>query len=437
MPGVASAGPDAEVTTIGGDQHDSFVRASVEVRQSRESSQVVREDAGAPGANPLGAVPLRDDLDSEHLRHTVTPRLEAALPAGLWLTVALPVVVSDTRTLSLHRGVDRASSSTISDGFLPMAGYDADHPSTGFAEGDARVFRGRQRQGLDQVLVGLGVTLMNQRRDPSKPTWKLGAELGIAVGKVARFDSMNPSSNEAVGRGVHEVQLWTSVAKRISFLEPYFALSWKAPVLIKDASLFQDLGYGSTNVRPPQQAQVRSGIEVVALDRPAKDLRVGVDLGSRLGARFEGRDYSEMWEVFALAGNANVDGAKLVLDADPVTTGKQALSHPGISNVENHLELGGQLAVRAQLGKNFQLAAMAELLWKTDHALTFADAGIDLPSCSAGQTSGCETLNNDLIDAGTAEENPAFTPAVDLVGHRYRSVSGTGLVFGLQATGSF
>ncbi|MBK7536511.1 MAG: hypothetical protein IPI49_14305 [Myxococcales bacterium] len=435
--GPAAAGPDADVTTVGGDQRDSFVRTSIEYRQSRETSQVVREDVGAAGTDPLGAVPVRDDLDSEHVRHTVTPRLEAAVSRSLWMTLALPIVVSDTRTLSLHSGVDRASSTTLLDGFLPMAGYDADHPSTGFADGDDRVFRGRQRRGLDQVLVGLGVTLMNQRRDPHKPTWKVGAEAGIAVGKVARFDSMNPGGNEAVGRGVHEIHLFTTVAKRVSFVEPYFSLSWKAPVLVKDASLYQDLGYGSTNVLPPQQAQLRFGIEAAALDRPARDLRIGVDLGTRLDARFEGRDYSELWEVFALAGNANAANAPLVLDADPVTTGRQDLSHPGISNVENHLDLGAQLAVRAQLGKNFQLAALAELVWKTDHAITFADAGIDLPSCSAGQTAGCEVLNNDLIDAGTEEENPAFAPQVDLVGHRYRSVSGAGLVLGFMAQGSF
>ncbi len=421
----------------GGDTRDTKVRATVEYRQSRESSEVVRERAGAPGADPLGAVPLAPDLDFEHVRHTVTPRLELTPVPWLFVSAALPVVVSDTRELTLHDGVDRSSSSTFAEGLLPAGGFDAEHPGTAFSDTDRRAFRGRQRQGLDQVVLGLGATLMSQRRDQQKPTWRLGAELGLAVGKVARFDPANPAANEAVGRGVHEVRVWTSIAKRISFVEPTFALAWKAPLVAKDAALFRDLGYGATNVMPPQEAQVRFDLEAIALERPADHLRLGVALGSRLDARFEGRDYSEMWEVFALAGDANNDSAPLVLDSDPVTQGAQRLSHPGITNVENHLELGGQLALRAQLGKYVQLAATAELVWKTDHAITFADAGIDLPTCDAGQTTGCETRNNDLIDPGTEEENPAFAPLVDLVGRRYRSVSGTGLVLGVVASGAF
>jgi hypothetical protein len=278
---------------------------------------------------------------------------------------------------------------------------------------------------------------MNQRRDVSKPTWKLGAELALAVGEIARFDAMAPANNEAVGRGTHEIHLWTTVAKRSGFLESRFGLGWRAPVATKSGSAFRDLGYGSTNVLPQQQAEVTFALGATVLERTAQRRRVDIELGSRVRAHFEGRGYSELWEVLALAGDARVAGAPLVLDSDPVTTGNQPLSHPGISNIENYLDLGGKLAVRAQLGGGLQLAAMTELVWRTDHLLTFADAGVDLPTCAAGQTTGCEVANNDLIDAGTEEENPAFASRVDLVGHRYRSVDGFGVVLGLQLTGAF
>lgn len=435
-PALALAGPAAEVTSLGDEPGAAFVRLSLDYGFESERAELAREDAG-PGSSPQGPIALRDDLDATRVRHTVTPRLELSFAPRLWLALALPYVLADRRELALHDGVDRASSSTLASSFLPAAGFDADNPGAGFADGDPLVLRGPGRRGLDQVWVGLGATLMSQRRDPSKPTWKLGLEGGLAIGKVARFDSTRPAANDAVGRGVHEVHVWTSMAKRVSFVEPYLVLSWKAPVATKDASLFRDLGYGSTNVMPPQLAQVQVGAEAIALERPGTGTRIAVELGGRLTARFEGRDYSEMWEAFALAGNASTEGAPLVLDADPTTMDTQALSHPGITNIENHLELATNLALRAQVRKALTLAITAELAWRTDHAITFADAGIDLPSCNAGQTTGCETLANDLVDEGTAEENPAYSPLVDLVGNRYRSVAGQKLVLGFELRGAF
>lgn len=435
--GAAHAGPAGVVTTTGGDQHDSIVRVTVDYDVAVDRARVMREDVGDPELDPLQPVPVRQDLDSSRTRHTVTPRLELAVAPGVWLAAALPVIVADDRELSLHDGVTRESSTTLRDGLLPMNGFDAQNPTAGFADGDDRVFRGARRRGLDQVHVGVGAALMNQRRDSTKPTWKIGAEGRLAIGKVARFDAMDPGANEAVGRGVHELRLWTTVAKRVSFVETSFGVAWQAPLIVKDASLFQDLGYGATNVKPPQLGELRLGLEAAIIDRPAEDLRIGVELGSRLTAHFEGRDYSEMWEVLALAGNSSVDGAPLVIDSDPVTAGVQALDNPGISNVENYLDMSGTLAVRAQLSRSFSLALTGEVVWRTDHTLTFADAGIDLPTCGDGQTSGCENNNNDLIDAGTEEENPAFVSRVDLVGHRYRATDSLGLVFGVQASGSF
>lgn len=434
-PASALAGPAAEVTSLGAEPGAALLRLGVDYGFQSERAELAREDAG-PASSPQGPIALRDDLDATRVRHTVTPRLEVSFAPRLWLALALPYVLADRRELSLHDGVDRAGSSTLASGFLPAAGFDADQDGAGFADGDSRVLRGPSRRGLDQVWIGLGATLMNQRRDPTKPTWKLGLEGGLAIGKVARFDSTRPGANDAVGRGVHEVHVWTSMAKRVSFLEPYLVLSWKAAVAAKDASLFRDLGYGSTNVMPPQLAQVRVGAEAIALERP-NGSRLALELGGRLAARFEGRDYSEMWEAFALAGNASADSAPLVLDAEPATAEVQALSHPGITNIENHLELGANLALRAQVRKALTVAVTAELGWRTDHAITFADAGVDLPACGAGQTSGCETLDNDLVDEGTAEENPAYSPLIDLVGNRYRSVAGSTLVLGFELRGAF
>ena len=68
---------------------------------------------------------------------------------------------------------------------------------------------------------------------------------------------------------------------------------------------------------------------------------------------------------------------------------------------------------------NTGLAVVGDLVWKTDHVITFADAGIDKNA-------------NDLIEPGTAEVNPLHVPLIDLVGHRYHSENNFGVVLGVQ-----
>ena len=60
------------------------------------------------------------------------------------------------------------------------------------------------------------------------------------------------------------------------------------------------------------------------------------------------------------------------------------------------------------------------MIWKTNHVISFADAGVDLPTCPTGAPR-CETNDNNLIDAGTVEVNPLHASKIDLVGHRYHA----------------
>jgi len=190
-----------------------------------------------------------------------------------------------------------------------------------------------------------------------------------------------------------------------------------------------------SNLDPGQTAGVSFGLEGYVVDNPETGNRVSLDLGTRLTAHFEGRGYTEMWEVFALAGDARL-GGPLVLDADPTVPGVQALSHPGISNFESYLETAARVAVRAKLGSHLTLSALGEMIWRTEHVISFADAGVDLPTCPEG-TPRCETDDNDQVNPGTAEVNPLHVRTIDLVGHRYHAQSSRGYVVGLELQVTF
>jgi hypothetical protein len=405
----------------GGSRIDAI--GTVDYEYESQTSSIWREHVGDPTTMPGAPVPLERDLAFRQARHTITPRLDIGIYHDTWISVALPVVITQSRELHLDQGVDRTTSSTVQDGLLPSAGFDAQDPGTP-PSGDV-MFRGIGRHGLDQLQLGFGLAPMNQSRDDTKPTWKLGAELDLAIGSVMAFDPTKPSANTGVGYGVHELKLWTSFDRRLGWLEPWIEMWWQVPIGTTKDSLFQDPGFGATYTAKGMQAGTRFGIELAAYDDPVNHDHVGFELGTSLVAHFEGRDYSEMWEVFA-------NNPALALDADPVTPGVQPLPYAGISNIEQYLETRATATVRAAIGPKVHFAASFSLMWQTDHAITFADAGVDQPTCTATVTTHCETDNNNVINPGTVEVNPLHDDKIDLVGHRYISQDNFGYIIGAQ-----
>jgi len=385
---------------------------AIDYEYEADTSEVTRERVGLPGTDPNAAIPVRKDLKFNQYRHTITPRADIGLVSGFFLTASLPIVINQARELHLDSGVPASQSSTLQDGIVPMGGYDANDPGT--PPGGDLVFKGVDRHGLDQLIVGAGWAPMDQKIDDTKPTWKIGVEGRIAIGSVMKFDPANPKANTAVGYGVHELRLWTSFDRRLPWAEPWMELFWQVPLAATSSSLFQDVKFGATNTMKGQQVFESFCIEIYSVDNPLDNTRISFDIGGRAIAHFEGRDYTEMWEPFALAGTG-----LLQLDADPTTSGIQALNHPGISNVENYLETAARVAIRAQLGPHVRAGLLGDFIWKTDHLISFANAGVDRD-------------NSDKIEPGTDEVNPLYNQQIDLVGHRYRSAHNFGFAIGIQ-----
>lgn len=439
----ASANPLGFVPTAADVESPSLFHLTVDYAYSVESARIEREAIG-PGADPLGGIPRQDDLAFKQFRHTLTPKLELGILRDAWFSFAVPLVIAQARELSLD-GISRDESSTIRDGLLTPDGFDGRDPATPLPAGGDLIFRGQTRAGVEQLHFGLGIALMNQQRDATKPTWKMGADLRVAVGKVMRFDALKTDTETGISKGVHELKLWSSFDRRYDRIEGYFEMFWLVPLTAREESLFDDIDqqpgtFGATNTLPGQKAGVTFGLEAFAIDDRVNKNSVSFDVSTRIVGHFEGRDYSEMWEVFALAGDVR-RGGPLVLDRDPSMADVQAVSHPGISNIENHLETAARFGIRGKLGGRMHFGLLADVAWKTDHAITFADAGVDLPTCSGdpGEVEGrdCELDSNDLINPGTGEVNPLHVPRVDLVGHRYLSVDNFVFSIGVQAQVQF
>jgi hypothetical protein len=424
---VVPGGQDPDDAGAEEAQKSVDVYGEVDYAYELSSSTLLREQSG-PGSDPGAALPLVRDLEFKQFRHVLTPRLQVGVFRDTFIYAALPIVIAQAREHELTAGLDRSDSSSVRDGILPEQGFDARDPSTPTT--GPLMFRGPGRRGLDQIHLGLGVAPMNQAKDSTKPTWKLGAEVRLAIGKVMHFDPTAPNENRGVSQGVQELRLWTSFARKLDWVEPWIEVFWLKPLTAREGSLFDDPGFGATSVLKSQQAGVAFGLELYAIEQPENQTRISFDVGTKVNAHFEGREYTEMWEIFAAAGESRGMGP-LILDRDPERAGTQPMSHPGISNIENYLETSGRFALRAQLGPHVRFAVLADLIWKTDHVITFADAGVDYPTCGSGE-SPCEDTANELVNPGTDEVNPLHAPLIDLVGHRYHSVDNFDIAIGVQ-----
>jgi hypothetical protein len=256
----------------------------------------------------------------------------------------------------------------------------------------------------------------------------LAAEFRISIGKIMRFNRLDPEQETGVSRGVHEFRASTGISKRTRWAEPFIFFWWQAPIGVRgdtpretDGSLYWDVGFGQRSSRPQQTAGTSFGFEAIVYDKKETGERLNLELGGRVEAKFNGMGYSEMWEPFAYAGDArdNPTGP-LLIDIDPVRGDDSPVSHPGVTTIENYLSFGARAGLNAQIGKHARFGATFELGRDQTHAISFTDAGQELPGCSAGGSPpACEVVDDDVVTPGTVEVDPLHKQLIDIVGRRY------------------
>jgi len=396
------------------------------------------------------------DLLYQQFRHVVTPSLEIGLYKDLAVYVNLPIVVADTRTYGFDQGagdckfddgmrnpddpatcVDQASgdrannSTTVRDNIVPSGGFDAtkpDSPYGNFSGPDNQtLFKGANRRGLDQLHVGLKYAILNQDRLSHMPKWVIGIEGRFAVGKPMTFSrdiqTSDKDGNHVVGRGIHELGVWTSLSRRYRYLDPFFSAWWYKGIRASN-SQFKDYGGAQDRVNPQSQVGVTFGTEIVPFERKAKGQKVSVVIRGLAMLKFNGRGYSEGWELFAdspalVGSNApgtaqctandirDINQAAKLDPGNPnyVPAGSGCSKFNGITNIQDFATFG------LNLGLNFQLNRYAVLMLgvngstDTRHWITNASRG------KAG--------DDNLVQPNSPEVNPVRRDVIDNVGRRY------------------
>ncbi|HMA93395.1 MAG TPA: hypothetical protein VKP30_11960, partial [Polyangiaceae bacterium] len=235
----------AEVTQVvdAFDAGDAFdLHLSVGYQYSHQSADVLRESNTTVG---VGTIEVARYKESTHRLNT---RADIGLYRDIALVLRMPIILANSRSLD-SPGTDGTATSGMS--------YDTEYPSL-----FSLPFHAPTRSGIEYLAVGLDFGILNQYRDPSKPTWLFGFEgrfnvstpmhacnsnpeagglscadpgdvnrngqydpsLLDATGTIALESSSIKSRKAGVSRGTTGLEVHTYVSKRVKYVEPYGGL---------------------------------------------------------------------------------------------------------------------------------------------------------------------------------------------------------------------
>lgn len=250
----------------------------------------------------------------------LTPRVEVGLYKDIALYVALPIVLTNTRELKAPDG--QTDPSALEGGTLPDGSKERLFTLP---------FQAPERNGLENITVGLHFNFMNQFRDPSKPTWLFGVEGRFAVGTAMQPCNKNPAAGQVqcaypgdrnrngtadgsanfepdagafgnkrdagITRGTFGLEAHTYLSRRVKYVEPYggFSALFEFPWDGTDIKL-SDLK-GSLVSLPPIVGTVVLGMMVHPWENREKRARLTIDFRFQGEYHSEGRDYSELYDA--------------------------------------------------------------------------------------------------------------------------------------------
>ena len=302
------------------------------------------------------------------------------------------------------------------------------------------------RQGFSEPSVGLHWAMFNDERDPTKAAMLLGIDYTMPIVPIAQ------RGNDAVGRGLHQLDFSLSSSKQFNWIEPYMGLLYSLPIASQRSPIkeIDTSNRGQVFSDPPMSGEFSVGTEFIPYEDKDKGQRYGIDLRFTFGYVSEGRDYTPMFDHFVnsecngkTAGEVlpKFDGEELTNASDvgcgwvvrqpsnaegrPVYDLGQALndgnddtfSTDGIMTVEGYATFRGDLAFYLQPTRYFQLKGQVGLMHRQEHFITNARTGRD----AANNIEESPDLTVDLEGPDAAiERNPVYNPSYDSSGERFR-----------------
>lgn len=387
----------------------------------------------------------------------LTPRLEVGLYKDLAVYMSLPIVLSNTRNLARPNGQSDATYEAARAGQPGELLFDLP-------------FRAPDRSGVENITAGLHFNILNQFRDPSKPTWLFGVEGRFSVGtpmspcnaspKTGQiacadpsdinrngvgdggFEGTNPRARTpGITRGTIGLEAHTYMSKRIKYIEPYGGFS--ALVELPDSQDYSLSNLeGSLVNMPPIVGTVVLGMMIHPWENREKAGRLTLDLRFMGSYRSEGRDFSELYDLLGSSdapsvrnpnwskykANPTYSGGPCT-DNDPSTPCQprsvideqsQRSYYTGLADVQAFGSYRGSGAITWQASQYVKFTAGFGVRFDQGHQITGDQPCNPAFKGDITKSGFCQSGNVATQDvAPNGIPNPNFRPSINQVGRRY------------------
>lgn len=400
----------------GADVLDVNVRAGF-VRSSR-SGTIQREmtPAQIPGGPPRPTT-MVDVAEHSRVVNSLRLGLDVGIYKDLALFAALPLVLRDSRELSLAAGRSAAEIASLleeiaNDGSgVPLP----DQETALFSV----PFKAPPRSGIPAIHLGIAWSPTNQSRTPDLPTWLLLLETRLATGAVIR--ACNPAnetpaakaacSSPGVSDGISAIRLESRTSYRYRHLEPYVGLALELQWVSTGGALFGNSFEGLVHRQPPRTGEVTIGTALIPWEDRERFQRVAFDLRASGAYVSEGRDITPLFDALGSSGNPFL-AADNYDRVDPDASQRRVAKMTGVTDTTPHAQVAFQAAAEIQAAKYIRFVVGLGAGYAMPYLLTGTDACNPSVKLTEGDTrqGGC---SRGIL-------NPAHRPVIDATGQRFR-----------------
>lgn len=436
----------AEVTQVvdAFDEGDPFdLNLSIGYQYTNQTADILRETMGTGETGTMEVARYKEST------HRLNTRADIGLYHDIALVLRMPIILANDRSLdsigSANSGAATAGTTYDESPLFQMP------------------FRAPTRSGVEYLAVGFDFGILNQYRDPSKPTWVFGFEGRFDVSTPMHACNASPDSGQVqcadpgdvnrngqydsatvdstgtiplesasisnrkagVGRGTTGLELHTYVSKRIKYIEPYGGLRLLAefPTSKSDYNLV-DFEASLVN-KPPLEGTVIVGLAIIPWEVRSAHQRTTLDLRFTSSYRSEGRDYSEMFDALgsspamslrapAWSGYQKASAG----DASVVDPKSRRVYFNGLTDVQQHIKNRASVEFTWQAARFVKFGIGLGYLMVQSHYLTYDQA------CNANfkddidQAGPCRKSGNNG-DTATGIPNPNYRQSINVTGRRF------------------
>lgn len=460
----------AEVTTVidAFDGPDPFdLNYSIGLQWTSKSSTITRETHSSEAEFSSGGYTASNLNVGEYTEATtrLNQRLDVGLYQDLALIFRLPIILSNDRKLSALDGSDEQQNTTLQ-GFPGerLFSIPFDSPT---------------RSGIEYLAVGLDVNILNQWRDPTKPTWRIGIEGRFNVSEPMHACTEAPVGSQVrcahpsdvnrngqadgefegqfegerdpgVSRGTTGFAFHTYMSKRIRYVEPYAGIEGLFEFQNDDSDFGNVDLQGAVVNHPPFQGTLVLGTAITPWERLERFQRLEFDLRFGGTYRSQGRDYSELFDALGSSSAESLreprfseyqaNGNAATADDSPsvINESSRKVYMTGITDVQQHGIYTFSTAATWHAFRHLKVNLGTSLTFVQGHLLTFDQPCNPNFKDSPEKSGPCRVAaSSDSNVRVTGIPNANYREVINIPGRRFKVDSSTSWDLWLNATVMF